>query len=207
MSAMAAERAKIYLGWCPLFRKGEVCAIPDKKETRGDVHSSRPSSPKRMDHYRNQVLVMNTFVTFVLSSALWFFLFYGGMAEELSGNSIKYPVLLGGIFGLGYSIYQTSCYRKRLFKEGKLTLGYADPKSYKIAMIYYFTSFAVIYFLLIHSFGSVGFLLAVFSFGFSYLMVQWFWYIDIIRYERKHGKRFIWKPQKWRGMEIKPTQE
>lgn len=195
------NKFKMWLGWGPmvLAREYEVRAV------EGDMKSAvPPDAPSgtltfnRMDYYRNQILVMTAFLTFAMLLLGWFF--YSDIGERFVITNVRNPVLFGAIFGFVYGIYGFLNYRKRLFKEGRLTIGYKRPKSHKYWIAYYLLyllSLWVIFYAVAHLFGSPGFYLVIFGAAIPLLLTQWLWYYDIIRWEKKQNQVFIWKPQGW----------
>lgn len=197
----AFKKIRLWLGWGPmvLSREYEIRAVENEnRATHPPDAPFRTLTFKRMDFYRNQILVMNAFMTFVMLSAGWFY--FTKMGKELVIKNAREPLLVGAIVGFGYGIYQTLNYRKKLFKEGKLLIGHKKPRTYKYWLSYYLLyliSFLGIWYILGRLYGSPGFLLAIWGFALPYILIQWLWYFDINRWERKQNKTFIWKPQGW----------
>ncbi len=205
------KRLEMWLGWGPMVRSREY----EVRAVEGDMKSAvPPDTPsetltfKRMDYYRNRILVMNVALTFAMINLGWFV--YSKVWKRFVINNVMYPVLFGAIFGFGYGVYEALNYRKRLFKEGRLTIGHKKPKSHRYGIIYIFLCFGfffVIGFSLLHFFAAPGFFLGILGFALPTLLIQWLWYYDITRWERKYDQVFIWKPQGWHQEVIIESQE
>ncbi len=193
------KRFEMWLGWGPmvLSREYEVRAVED--DMKSVVPPDAPSETltfKRMDYYRNRILAMNVYLTFLM--VFFGFYFYTKMWQDGISNA-RNPLLVGAIFGFGYGVYDALNYRKRLFKEGRLTIGYKKLRRYRYRITYYLLlliSVMGIWYILWYLFGPGSFL-AIIGFALPALLIQWLWYYDIKRWERKHDQVFIWKPQGW----------
>ncbi len=195
------KRFETWLGWGPMVLSKEYEIRAVEVDLKSAVPPDAPSETltfKRMDYYRNRILVMNVALTFAMLNLGWFF--YSNVWERFVINNVRDPVLFGAIFGFAYGIYEPLNHRKKLFKEGRLTIGHKKPKSHRYWIIYIFLTFAfffVIGFSLLHFFASPGFFLGILGLALPMILIQWLWYYDIIRWERKHDQMFIWKPHGW----------
>ena len=192
------KKPKLWLGWGPmvLSREYEVRAV--EEDMISSVPSDAPSETltfKRREYYRNRILAMNIYLTFLM--VFFGHNFYTKIWQDGISNA-WIPLLVGAIFGLGYGVYETLNYRKKLFKEGRLTIGNKKLRKYRYRITYYL--------LLLISFIGIGYIwylfgpgsfLAIIGFALPGLLIQWLWYYDIKRWEQKHDKMFIWKPQGW----------
>ncbi len=161
------KRSKMWLGWGPmvLSKEYEIRAVEDDMKLADP--SEAPSDTltfKRMDYYRNQILAMNVALTFAMLNFSLFF--YSNVRRRFVITNIRDPVLFGVIFGFVIGIYWLLDYRKRLFKEGRLTVGFRRPKRHVYWIGYYLFLFIIIWVILsslTYFFGSPGFYLVIFS--------------------------------------------